>query len=461
MKKISKKLLSSLSLLTIPSVAVISAKCGNDVETTERLNQQKDLKENKRVAELEEIWNNFALSYIYNLKPAKQHDANSWKKNFEKEFQNQNSQLFKDSYEAYKIFALDQLSKNEYYFVEKSLEWKKNDVFKTNPFDWISTKNFPGETNPADFIKIWMEDKTGIRKEINNMLLVKAYFEISDLSKLQTIANNIANVGKKDKEKSKDQKFEYYVDGKDAKFDLKYYNLVKYAFENKYIQLWNRTFDDKTTSNDIFTRKEIKNTISNKEDFNAFFKDSAEAEKKAKEWEIITTNTEDKELQGYAGIQKDPGTYGLNWDETDNKRRNRGSGTYGVYDALNSILFSFSDLSSKNSSVNVKDKDGKSIVSYINQIVPVGKKVKLRTKEDYIKKSVEDSKLKEVEVLSFEDSIYKGNLNKLAYLFYGKDAKNLLEKAIEAFAHLGVKIKVNKEITPLYEQLKDKVWVEK
>ncbi|MBD4757544.1 variable surface lipoprotein, partial [Xanthomonas citri pv. citri] len=47
MKKISKKLLSSLSLLTIPSVAVISAKCGNDVETTERLNQQKDLKENK------------------------------------------------------------------------------------------------------------------------------------------------------------------------------------------------------------------------------------------------------------------------------------------------------------------------------------------------------------------------------------------------------------------------------
>nr|WP_307929886.1 hypothetical protein [Mycoplasmopsis bovis] len=65
---------------------------------------------------------------------------------FEKEFKNQQSQLFKDSYDAYKIFALDQLSKNEYYFVEKSLEWKKNDVFKSNPFDWISTKNFPGET---------------------------------------------------------------------------------------------------------------------------------------------------------------------------------------------------------------------------------------------------------------------------------------------------------------------------
>lgn len=29
-----------------------------------------------------------------------------------------------------------------------------------------------------------MEDKIGIRKEINNMFLVKVYFEIFDLSKL-------------------------------------------------------------------------------------------------------------------------------------------------------------------------------------------------------------------------------------------------------------------------------------
>nr|WP_307915698.1 hypothetical protein [Mycoplasmopsis bovis] len=93
-------------------------------------------------------------------------------------------------------------------------------MFKSNPFDWISTKNFPGEQKPEDFIRIWMEDKTGIRKEINNMLLVKAYFGISDLKQLQTIANNIANAGKADKDKSKDQKFEYFVGGKDAKFDL-------------------------------------------------------------------------------------------------------------------------------------------------------------------------------------------------------------------------------------------------
>nr|WP_307916624.1 hypothetical protein [Mycoplasmopsis bovis] len=82
MKKISKKLLASFSLFTIPSVAIISAKCGNDVETTERLNQQKDLKDAKRVAELEEIWKNFALSYIYKLKPSNKHDAKSWKQNF-------------------------------------------------------------------------------------------------------------------------------------------------------------------------------------------------------------------------------------------------------------------------------------------------------------------------------------------------------------------------------------------
>nr|WP_307927418.1 hypothetical protein [Mycoplasmopsis bovis] len=124
-------------------------------------------------------------------------------------------------------------------------------------------------------------------------------------------------------------------------------------------------------------------------------------------------------------------------------------------------MISFNDLKSNGSSVGVKDKDGKSIVSYINQIVPVGKKTKLKTKEDYTKDKVDDSKLKETEVLSFEGTIYKENLNKLAYLFYGKDAKNLLEKAIEAFAHLGVKIKVNKEIASLYEQLKNKVWVEK
>lgn len=81
----------------------------------------------------------------------------------------------------------------------------------------------------------------------------------------------------------------------------------------------------------------------------------------------------------------------------------------------------------------------------------VGKKVKLRIKEDYIKKSVEEFKLKEVEVLLFEDFIYKGNLNKLVYLFYGKDVKNFLEKVIEVFVYLGVKIKVNKEIIFFYE----------
>ncbi len=88
-------------------------------------------------------------------------------------------------------------------------------------------------------------------------------------------------LAKLDKDKSKDQKFEYFVGGKDAKFDLDHYNLVKYAFENKYIQLWKRTFDDKTTSNDLFTKEEIKNTISNKNDFNAFFKNTAEAWKES------------------------------------------------------------------------------------------------------------------------------------------------------------------------------------
>nr|WP_307920666.1 hypothetical protein [Mycoplasmopsis bovis] len=84
----------------------------------------------------------------------------------------------------------------------------------------LAQRIFRAKQKPEDFIRIWMEDKTGIRKEINNMLLVKAYFGISDLKKLQTIANNIANAGKADKDKSKDQKFEYFVGGKDAKFDL-------------------------------------------------------------------------------------------------------------------------------------------------------------------------------------------------------------------------------------------------
>ncbi len=95
MKKISKKLLASLSLFTIPSVAIISAKCGNDVETTERLNQQKDLKDAKRVAELEEIWKNFALSYIYKIKPSNKHDVKSESKILRKNFKINNLNYLK------------------------------------------------------------------------------------------------------------------------------------------------------------------------------------------------------------------------------------------------------------------------------------------------------------------------------------------------------------------------------
>ncbi|WP_029513664.1 HinT-interacting membrane complex lipoprotein P60 [Mycoplasmopsis primatum] len=486
MKKNKLILLGSLSTSFIPAVSVMSAKCGHETKNAERLEQEKQLKDEKRVSEIQDIWNILALSKKYNIKADGTIDHATLIKNFENEFKRPKSKLFEESYKAYKIYALEQIAKDEYYFVNKVNDWNKNNIFNDNPFNWLSTKEFPGETNKDDFIKIWSVDSTGIRKEINNMLLVKAYFEISELKDLQTIANNIEEAKKKENEKDKDkdkdkdknkekdkkeekkdktQKFEYYENGKDAKFGLNHYYLNKYAFENKYIQLWNRLFSDKNTSNDIFTKPEIKNTISTLEDYNAFFKDTAEEGKKIKEWEILSSNKDiESKLSGYIGFQKDPGSYGLSWDEGDNKKRTDSAQNYGMYDPLNQILFSFKELQEGKvkSSVPTADKNGKLTVTYINQIVPNGIKTKLPKKDDYLKgKEVEDKDKKEVDVLSFENTIYKGNLDLLSYMFYTKDSANLVTKATETFAHLGIKIKINKDIKPLYDLLKNKVWVEK
>ncbi|MBZ4212554.1 hypothetical protein LAD74_00885 [Mycoplasma sp. U97] len=481
--KRNKLLLNILPLTFVGSLPVLSLSCNaNKINTTEKLEQNKQLGDKKNIEKLKKVWKIHTLSKLYGINVEKDSvNPEELKNIFKEEFKKKQSKLFKDSYEAYKIYAQSESNNKELYFTEKIAQWNRDNAFKNEKFSWDeSTEAFPGEKNQDIFVKIWLAEDTEISSKINDMLLVKAYFTLSNINDFMKIKNSIEKEKLKNKkEQVKEVNFEYYLNDdkatKDSHYDLKNYFLIKYAIENKYIQLWNKSLDRSSgfkDQYDKFTNPKHASKISTPEDFNNFFKDDdVQANKKIKDWEIVSNQSEvEKQLSGYTGFKKTSQneSYGLNWDIDVNKARESFGQSYGVYSSQNQMLFNFDSLKKGDikSFVYVSEQDKH--VSYVNQIVPIGKETKLLTKKDFGNKVLtsEDyekllsEKGKKARVLSFENTIYKGNEDKLAYMFYAKDSNKLLDEAIKTFAHLGHKLKVNKDIEPLYNLTKDIIWIE-
>lgn len=457
MKK--RKLNLVLGSAVVAPMTFLAASCGKEVETAEYLKQQKYFEDRARVDELEAAWKLFTLASLYNIEFGENISETEVKAKFNEEFSDETSKLYKDSYNAYKFWAKNKLKEDVNYFVARFTDWNENNYFDKTLL-WVDTSKFPGEDEKTTeyFKEIWKKDETGIRDEINNMLLVKKYFDISDYDQIEKIQ----------KELSYSKEFTYHANGQDVKFSLDHYFLNKHAINNKYVQIWQRDFDEKSKdSNAIFTEAEFDDKITNLDSFNAFFKDKPEANNKIKDFEILTTGENSKveqKLGGFKGFIKDPGSYNLNWVIEDNLKRKTNEQTFGIYNPVTKNLISFAEIEKdKDAAVPIADADGKNHVIYINQIVPISAEdeVEVAANSTVLEKDKaewEEKDKKKVSVLSFEKTIFKNNLDKLAYMFYLQDSKTLLETAIKSFAALGYKIEVNEEIKSLYDAVKEKPW---
>lgn len=431
----NKKLLFSLgSISTLAAFPVAAVSCGRVIETPSKKIQDDFLKAGDRKEEIKNIWRQITIASLYNINVTASYNTDN--SEYIKTFNDTNSQLYKDSLEVFKVYAEDKVFKNGadgFYFYEKSLQWKEKNYFTKDQELKISVLKAGEIPNEEIFRIFWNAEKTGIRAEIQKILFVQKYFEISDKEKLAKL----------------DDKFKY--NSSFLKYELENYNLTRYAVEKKPVQLWKKTAETKITSEENFFVTQLK-TIKSIDTFNAFMKDSEDENKKISDIEKITNNAYENQLLGYQGINLNFSDYSLKWDEK-NLQNAEANKLYGFYTPIEDrLILQDDELFKKGYSPYKGSNSNKEIVAvYLNQIAPIGQA------EVELPKESNEKETEKVKLLSFKGTIFQNHLKKLAILFALKDS-SLVDTAETAFTKLGYKLNVENDA--LKEVLKGEKFVE-
>ncbi|ADV34875.1 Uncharacterised protein (plasmid) [Mesomycoplasma conjunctivae] len=432
----NKKLLFSLgSISTLAAFPIAAVSCGRVVETPAKKIQDDFLKAGGRKEEIKNIWRQITIASLYKINVTNSYNTDN--SEYIKTFNDTNSQLYKDSLEIFKVYAEDKVFKNGadgYYFYEKSLDWKKKNYFTKDQESKISNLLKVGEIPNEEIFRIfWNAEKTGIRAEIQKILLVLKYFEISNKEQLAKL----------------DDKFKY--NSSFLKYELENYNLTRYAVQKKPVQLWKKTAKTKITSEEDFFVTQLK-TIKSIDTFNTFMKGSEDESKKISDIEKITDNAYESQLLGYQGINLNFSNYNLKWDEK-NLQNAEANKLYGFYTPIEDrLILQDDELFKKGYSPYKGSKSDKEIVAaYLNQIAPIGQP------EVELPKESNEKETEKVKLLSFKGTIFQNHLKKLAILFALKDS-SLVDTAETAFTKLGYKLKVENDA--LKEVLKGEKFVE-
>ncbi|WP_416737997.1 HinT-interacting membrane complex lipoprotein P60 [Mycoplasmopsis meleagridis] len=415
----------------------LAVACGNKVETTEKIKQDKTLSSEITINTIEQDWLNSTLASLYGIDISNNDNLNKLKN----DVNSISSQLFNDSYLAFQLYAQNQLNKDKNFFLKKNIELVKNTDI--NDYSKIIATNqvTPGEIpNSSIFKAYWANDKSKIREEISKLLLVYKYFQISDPKQLKTI----------------DSSFKY---DKDLTTSIENYNLNQYALKKKLIQIWKKSDDTKISTDDFFLQGY--GLIKDVNDFNNFLKNSPDYSKvlKKNSSEILTNNPYDTELKGYAGFEVDNNNYGLLWNYEDLSKINSSTtndySLTGFYSPSANRLFNQISKDNPYSPYkNNADTTDKAILAYINQITPIAEK--LPTK---LPLSENSSESEDKILLSFKNTPYADKINRLSFIFALNDP-DIYKTAQNAFSKLGYQIQIKKDINEtLFNALKDKSFI--
>ncbi|QJR43589.1 hypothetical protein HLA87_02180 [Mycoplasma miroungigenitalium] len=433
MKKIN--LLLASPALALP-VAVVS--CGQNIDTTAKLKQIEEIK--KTAPEmLKKIFTHSTLLSLYDVKVD---DSSKFEEIYKNTFNDENTTLFKDSWKAFQLYSKNKLDANPYYFAEKLNEWVGDKTLKNDEIQTLSEFK-PGDLVPLNKFKIlWLNEKTGIRDDLEKMLIVNKYFHISDKDNLKKIDSN----------------FKY---DKDLKFELNNYLLSKYAVDKQYAQIWTKDINATNDADDFFTNKKIATAIDGVDSFNTFWKETDTKKQLNSEIEFVTGHEIDKKLYGYSGFKQQTNQYSLKWS-FDSLKSKQQKDLYGFYDVVNDRLVNAEIESNFAYSPYKKEStdDKKPVLVYVNQIAPIGAANETELPNTEADADSKDkNKMTKVKLLSFEQTMYKDKLDVLAYIFFLNDSE-LFDKAINSFAKMGYKIKINKTSDALREIAKDMPFVE-
>ncbi|EFF41334.1 HinT-interacting membrane complex lipoprotein P60 [Mycoplasmopsis alligatoris] len=407
--KRKKLFLSAISAAFIaPSVLAVS--CGRNEDSAELIKQNDLFKSGKAKTVANKIWVEQVLKKLYNVTD----------KSLQEEFANKNSQYYKDALSAFNTFSEFSLATDELFYLKQLSDWSSKGIFTKSEVANLAsiTKQAPNE---SQFNIIFKNQSTDLSFDINKLLLVNKYFEVKDESLLLKMHDDFA--------KNK------------PNYDVNQYNLLAYALSKNYVQKWEYVSKDIT---DLFSEKN--KTISSIEDYSKLLSSTYDQAVVAHKNLLFSDNSAiEAKLGGYKGLTPDSiSKYGLEMD-TDKLKLATKEALYGFFSnsedkSLIHLKNGTNELSRPIPLYNAKTNELS--VTYLNLILPIGKKVETKDK---------DGKAITSTVLSFDNTIYAKNLSRLAYLFMLSD-KTLYDTAKSGFLKLGYKLKVTDPV--ILEELK-------
>lgn len=397
MNKLSKMLKKFILPIAATTLVFASASCGRVVETAEKADQDKKLSDKNVVTIAQNL-------FVKNVLATKYNENNVSNFNFEKEFEKTDSMLFNNAYDAFTIYALNKLSQNSLYFVNMWSIWTSAGIFTDEELKLIKADLQQIDKVPSKdtFKVIYLNEKTGVANDINNLLLVLKYFDIKDEESLKKLDTNFDS----DKEN----------------MDLNYLNLIKYVLDKKPIQKWGF---ETTQTIDIFSA--TYKFVNNIEDYQKSAVQFASTAKTIDPRLIISNNQNFEEnLSGYQGVLiNSADSYNLDYSVNFLKSAN-----------LSALSGFFGNEATSKSLINVRN-------NLLVNPIPLYNKTTKKITATYINMLAPTHD--EQNKLTFKNSPYLSSINKMIISFALID-KDLINLSIKAFVKLGYSISTSEKL---------------
>lgn len=369
-----------LALALVPAVALAS--CGRTEDTTAKVEQDAKFKNESIKTVMENFWLKSTLQSIYNTS----------------DDLTKNDQYLNDAFLAYKATVSFNNISNPYYLYEQINSWNANGIFTSAENEALNSLRLSNSNvNKEQFEIIFNNNSTNIEQQVNKLILVLKYFQISSDEQLKKVNTSF--------ETNKDN------------FQHDQFNLISYVLNKKVAQVWNYK---SSSSDDIFANNA--RTISNVSDYlNLTLNSSVNQNKASVDLLFNSQNSFELKLGGYLGLVDSSKVNAvLNYTVSDLKQST--INTSGFYDFSNNKIVTVHQDETLATPIAASN-DGSTInVVYLNQIVPVKKDV---TEGD-----------KTTSILSFDNTVYASDLTKLELLLALSDS-TLYGVAQEAFVKLG------------------------